>query len=143
MHTEPIRPASGHIFRVQRQRGAQWYAKFRLPDGRQVQKRLGPAWSGRGRPPTGYLTKQGSERELRRLLSDADRGTLAGMGKTGATVSDAAAEWLRHREHERGLKPSTLAGYRQASVASVPSGSSSQEHPSVGSRLVGRGRASS
>src|SRR5690242_13982050 len=26
------------------------YAKCRLPDGRQVQKRIGPAWTERGRP---------------------------------------------------------------------------------------------
>lgn len=112
MHTEPIRASSGHVYRVERQRGDQWYAKFRLPDGRQVQRRLGPAWSGRGRLAAGYFTKQTAERELRKLLTDADRGTLAGMGKTGATVGDAAAEWLRHREHERGLKPATIAGYK-------------------------------
>ncbi|MHB8660189.1 MAG: tyrosine-type recombinase/integrase, partial [Solirubrobacteraceae bacterium] len=28
------------------------------------------------------------------------------------TVADAAAEWLRYIEHDRGRKPSTLAGYR-------------------------------
>ena len=34
-------------------RGPCWYAKYRLPDGRQVQKKLGPAWTERGRPPAG------------------------------------------------------------------------------------------
>lgn len=29
-----------------------------LPDGRQVQKRIGPAWTERGRPPAGYFTKR-------------------------------------------------------------------------------------
>jgi hypothetical protein len=33
---------TGHVFRVQRVRGPVWYAKYRLPDGRQVQKKLGP-----------------------------------------------------------------------------------------------------
>ena len=44
---------SGHVFRVERKRGPVWYAKYRLPDGRQVQKRIGPAWTERGRPVAG------------------------------------------------------------------------------------------
>jgi Phage integrase, N-terminal SAM-like domain len=46
------------------------------------------------------------------VLDEARRGTLAGMVRTGATFSDAAAEFLRYAEHDRGLKPSTLRGYR-------------------------------
>ena len=30
------RPVSGHTFRVERQRGPQWYCKYRLPDGRSL-----------------------------------------------------------------------------------------------------------
>ena len=40
---------------------AVWYAKYRLPDGRQVQKKIGPAWTERGRPPAGYFTKRLAE----------------------------------------------------------------------------------
>jgi integrase len=47
----PFRPPSGHVFRLERRRGPAWYAKYRLPDGRQIQKKLGPAWTERGRPP--------------------------------------------------------------------------------------------
>jgi integrase len=43
-------PVSGHVFRVVRKRGPAWYAKYRLPDGHQVQRRLGLAWTTRGRP---------------------------------------------------------------------------------------------
>ena len=46
------------MFRVERTRGPVWYAKYRLPDGRQVQKKLGPAWTERGRPAAGYFTKR-------------------------------------------------------------------------------------
>ena len=46
------------MFRVERKRGPAWYAKYRLPDGRQVQKRIGPAWTERGRPPAGFVTAQ-------------------------------------------------------------------------------------
>jgi hypothetical protein len=32
--SRPLQPISGHVFRVDRRRGPQWYAKYRLPDGR-------------------------------------------------------------------------------------------------------------
>jgi hypothetical protein len=49
--------ASGHVFCVERKRGLQWYAKYRA-GGKQVQKRLGPAWLDSGPPPTGHYTKK-------------------------------------------------------------------------------------
>jgi integrase len=106
------RAPSGHVFRVERKRGPQWYAKYRLPDGRQVQRRIGPAWTERGRPPVGYFTKRTAEAWLAELLHQVRLGTLPGMVQTGATFEDAAAEWLRCIEHDRGRKPSTVAGYR-------------------------------
>jgi len=66
----------------ERTRGPAWYAKYRLPDGRQVQRKLGPAWTERGRPPAGYFTKR---------LAEA---------------------WLRFVEEDRERKPSTLRDYR-------------------------------
>jgi integrase len=103
---------TGHVFLIQRARGPVWYAKYRLPDGRQVQKKLGPAWTERGRPPNGYFTKRLAEDWLRSTLDEARRGTLPGMVRTGATFADAAAEWLRYVEHDRARKPSTVAGYQ-------------------------------
>jgi hypothetical protein len=38
-----FRPPTGHVFRVERGRGPVWYSKYRLPDGRQVQRKIGPA----------------------------------------------------------------------------------------------------
>jgi integrase len=108
----PGQPPTGHVFRVERKRRPVWYAKYRLPDGRQLQKKLGPAWTERGRPPAGYFTKRLAEDWLRDLLDEARRGTLPGMVRTGATFADAAAEFLRYAEHDRALKPSTLRGYR-------------------------------
>jgi integrase len=105
-------PPTGHVFRVERKRGPQWYAKYRLPDGRQVQRRIGPAWNERGRPPAGYFTKRTAEDWLRDQLDQARRGTLPGLVRTGATFADAAAEWLRYIEHDRDRKPSTIAGYK-------------------------------
>ncbi len=108
----PIQPPSGHVVRVERKRGAVWYAKYRLPDGRQVQRKIGPAWTERGRPPAGYYTKRLAEDWLREVLDQARHGTLPGMVRTGATFADAASEFLRYSEHARGCKPWTLRGYR-------------------------------
>lgn len=103
---------AGHVFRVERKRGPVWYAKYRLPSGRQVQKLIGPAWTERGRPATGYFTKRTAEDWLRATLDEARRGTLPGMVRTGVKMSDAVAEWLRYSEHDRAVKQSTLTEYR-------------------------------
>ena len=107
-----VRIPTGHVFRVERARGPVWYCKYRLADGRQVQRKLGPAWVDRGRPPTGYFTKRIAEAWLRDVLDEARRGTLPGMVRSGATFADAAAEWLRYVEQDRGRKPSTLRDYK-------------------------------
>jgi hypothetical protein len=41
-------PISGHVFRREGERRPSWYAKYRLPDGRQIQRRIGLAWTMRG-----------------------------------------------------------------------------------------------
>ncbi len=114
MHVSAVRPPSGHVFRVERLRGPIWYAKYRLPDGRQVQKKIGPAWSGRGRPPSGYITKRTAEAWLRDLLVQVRRGELAGLVESDVTFREAAEEWLRFIKEDRGRKPSTLVDYRSA-----------------------------
>jgi integrase len=115
MATSLGRPVSGHVFRVERARGPAWYAKYRLPDGSQVQKKLGPAWTQRGRPSTGYFTKRTAQAWLDETLSEARRGELAGMVRTGVTFAQAAEEWLRYVEQERACKPSTVKDYRMMS----------------------------
>src|SRR5829696_5526166 len=106
---------TGHVRLVKRARGDKWYAKYRLADGRQVQKLLGPAWTERGRPPEGFYTRKTAEAELRRLLTDAERGQLPAAAKrTGRTFGDACDEWLRYVEHEKQRAPSTLRDYRNA-----------------------------
>jgi integrase len=77
-----------------------------------VQKKLGPAWSERGRPPAGYLTERLAEDWLRSTLDEARRGTLPGLVRTGVTFADAASEYLRYGEQDRGCKPSTLRDCR-------------------------------
>ncbi|MEA2282020.1 MAG: hypothetical protein QOK21_2627, partial [Solirubrobacteraceae bacterium] len=99
-------PVSGHVTRVEGSRRPVWRAKYRLPDGRQVKKTLGQAWTARGRPPAGYWTKRTAEAWLRRTLAEAAACTLPGMVRTGATVADACAEYLRYIEKDRQRKPS-------------------------------------
>ncbi len=106
--------ATGHVFTLERKHGPTWYAKYRLPSGRQVQKKLGPAWTSRGRPPAGYFTKRLAQNWLDDILARVRRNELPGMVATGATLADAAAEWLRYCERDRVLKRSTLTEYRHA-----------------------------
>ena len=104
-------PISGHVFRFEGKRRPVWRAKYRLPDGRQVKKTLGPAWTARGRPPADYFTQRTAEAWLRKTLVEAAAGTLPGMVRTGATVADACDEYLRYIEQDRQRKPSTLRDY--------------------------------
>jgi integrase len=104
---------SGHVFVASRKRGDQRYAKYRLASGRQVQKKLGPAWTGRGRTPEGYLTKRTAEAGLAAILTDARRGETPDPGdRSRKTFREGCDEWLRYVEHERQRAPSTLRDYR-------------------------------
>ncbi len=108
-----MRWGSGQVVRVERKRGPVFYAYYRDPSGRQHQKRIGLVWTGRGRPPEGYYTKRMAEDWLRdRLLEEAQRACSAPAAETGVTFAEAAEEYLRYAEEDRGCKPSTIRGYR-------------------------------
>ncbi len=106
-------PVSGHVLRMKRKSGDRWMAKWRDAAG-QHQRVLGKAWTQRGRPGEGYLTKQAAQRELDAILADARRGQLLAPARpaSGVTFADAAAEWLRYVEHDRQRRPSTIRDYR-------------------------------
>jgi hypothetical protein len=70
----PAEP-TGLVFARKGARGTVWHAKYRLPDGRQVKKRIGPDWSGRGRPPVGHYTERLAEAWLHETLGQARRRT--------------------------------------------------------------------
>ena len=88
------RAISGYVFRVEGKRRPVWRAKYRLPDGRQVQRTNGPAWTARGRPAADYFTKRTAEAWLSSVLSAARTGTLPGMVRTGVTLA-VREEYLR------------------------------------------------
>jgi integrase len=110
---QPVsRPISGHVFKRKGKRGVVWYAKFRLPDGRQQKKRLGLAWTEKTTPPDGYFTKGKAQAHLDELLRQTRDGSLPGLVQTGKTFADAADEWLAYSENVRDCKPSTMRDYR-------------------------------
>jgi integrase len=108
---------SGHVYEKVGKRGSTWYYRARLPH--EVRKALGPTWKGSGRPPAGHFTRKTAQAALDAILVDARRGSFPAGVRSGATVADAAAEWLRHREQERALKPSTMDGYRTTVCAHI------------------------
>lgn len=106
------RPTSGHVFKRKGKRGAVWYAKYRLPDGRQQKKRLGPAWTERKTPPPeGYFTKASAQAQLDSIIRQARDGSLPGMVQTGKRFRDASAEWLTYARNVRDCKATTLRDY--------------------------------
>jgi hypothetical protein len=67
----------------------------------------------RRRSPAGrYFTKRTAEDWLRDFLDDARRGVVPGSAATGVSFAEAAEEYLRFAEQDRGCKPSTIRGYR-------------------------------
>ena len=71
-----------------------------MPSGRQVKRRIGPAWTRRGRPTAGFFTKRTAEEWLRSTLASLD--DLAARGaQVDVTFAEGAAEWLRYAEFDR------------------------------------------
>ncbi|HEY2334385.1 MAG TPA: tyrosine-type recombinase/integrase [Solirubrobacterales bacterium] len=111
MAQQTRRAISGHVFKRDGKRGGVWYAKYRLPDGRQVQTRIGPHWSGRKQaPPAGSYTKASARAWLDDTLAKARRGELPGMIRTGTTFATACDDWLDYKR-DRKIKLSTQIDY--------------------------------
>jgi integrase len=106
--------ASGNVYLLKGKRRDNWYMRYRLPDGTESRRRIGPAHKGGGRPPEGYFTKRTAHAALDAFLTDARRGLLPAVDRTGATFSDAIDEWLRYTEAERGIRATTLREYGSA-----------------------------
>lgn len=113
---------------VREQGGRYFYeAKFWF-QGRQVKRRVGPAWleadgSGgykprRGRPGHGFYEVRMATTKAARLVEtyvedDADRERLEReRAARGVTFREVAADYLRWMQDVKGAKPSTLASHR-------------------------------
>jgi integrase len=114
MRTQPTarRAASGNVYLKKGKKGATWHMRYRLPDGTESRKAIGPAAPGNGRPPEGTFTKRTAQQHLQAFLTDARRGVLPEVQRSGATVKEAVDEWLRYVEDERGVRGTTIREYR-------------------------------
>ena len=65
-----------------------------------------------GETAAGHYTKKLAEEALREILTDAQRGTLAGLDKSGVTFADAAAEFVRYASDVRQVDDVTVRDYR-------------------------------
>jgi integrase len=109
--------ATGHVRLRRGQNGPVWYARYRLPDGRQRQRRLGFAWEEKpgkakqGRPPDGWFTRRTAKAELEKVLERANAGKLDGQRPLDPTFADAATEFLRYVEQVRRIDDKTVRDY--------------------------------
>src|SRR5262249_48339194 len=112
----------GHVRLRQGKRTSTWYAKYRGPvrlaDGsivtKQTEAKIGPAWTGRGRPPDGAYTRKTAEAWLHALLVDLRRGIGIPSAGTASTFADAASAWYRSGCTVQAWKPATRRDYRSA-----------------------------
>src|SRR3954469_10914569 len=97
-------------------------AKWRDSRGRQVKRRVGPAWlegERRGpwwrrsrRVPDGCFDHKAAIVEMSRLIDVREEELAAGPPPGAITFNQVAADWLHPVEHVDGIKPSTLSSYR-------------------------------
>jgi hypothetical protein len=84
--------ATGYVRTIDRKAGPVYYAKLKVPDGTQPQRRLGKVWTKRTRPPAGYLTRgmaAGRKFESCRGRSRFGRGQRLNVPSPGSMF------WLR------------------------------------------------
>jgi integrase len=103
-------PISGHVWLYQGKRRQTWCAKWRDQTG-QHEKRLGANWTGKGRPPQGFMREREAEERLDEILVDARRGQLR-QKRTGYTFADIAEDWYERGRFERDWSASTQVDYR-------------------------------
>jgi integrase len=103
--------ATGYVRIIERRGGPVFYAKLKLPDGTQPQRRLGRVWSKRTRPPAGYLTAGMAQARLEAILAGDD--PLVNLAPIRVTFKQAVDEWIDYVENDRKRRPSTLRDYRQ------------------------------
>ncbi|MCW2996929.1 MAG: site-specific integrase [Solirubrobacterales bacterium] len=127
---ETTKSATGFLSVEERRTDRVWIASVRFGDGQRARRTLGLAWakpngttsrgSARWRAPGGskpgpsYLTPKEAEVALAELLASLPPQEAAPgrYVRRRMTFGLAVDEWLRHREEEKGVKPTTLRSYR-------------------------------
>lgn len=101
---------SGHVWLYEGKRRKTWCAKWRDPTG-QHEKRLGPAWTGKGSPAPGFLRERDAKALLDEILVEARKGIMR-QQRTGVTFADVAEGWFSTGGFERDWSASTATDYR-------------------------------
>jgi integrase len=100
--------ATGYVRTIDRREGPVFYAKLKLPDGSQPQRRLGRVWDKRTRPPAGYVTAGMAQARLEAILCGDD--PLVNIAPSRVTFQRACDEWIADRERE--CRASTMHDYK-------------------------------
>ena len=101
----------GNLLIIERDSGPVYYAKWRLGDGTQIKRRLGPAWlkrdrdgwkKRRGRVSASFLDERAAVVAMDRLIREHAARLAVPKPKQRITFADAATAWLRHLRHIEG-----------------------------------------
>ena len=105
-------------------KGCPFYeAKWRDSTRTQRKRRLGPAWlewdmkdggwrPRRARVRDGYLDERRAYAEMARIVAEHEDELRSAPEGRDATFNEAVDAWLEYLQHEKRIKPSTLARYR-------------------------------
>ena len=100
--------------------GPVWEARYRLPDGKDSTKVIGPAWQKRGRPAEGHFTQATAEAWLRTFLTEAEAAVVtSGPVVPFRTVALAYLAECERRIAAGDLRQTTFRTYRNI-VAGPP-----------------------
>lgn len=104
-----------------------WHIRYRLPDGRDSKRKLGPAWTKRGQEmPPGFWNERTARMELDKLL-DKYQGFTPG---SDPLFRYAADEWLTWCARDRNLSGTTMKEYQRIVLKNL--------EPELGKKLLTR-----
>lgn len=113
-------PTGSLVIRAHKERPF-YEAKWRDSRRNQCKRRLGPAWldpdgaggwrKPKGRVRPGYLDERRAHVEMAEVIEEHEVELRRAPENREATFDDAVAAWLEHLQHEKRVKPSTLADY--------------------------------
>jgi integrase len=113
-------PTGSLVIRAHKERPF-YEAKWRDSRRNQCKRRLGPAWldpdgaggwrKPKGRVRPGYLDERRAHVEMAEAIEEHEVELRRAPENREATFDDAVAAWLEHLQHEKRVKPSTLADY--------------------------------
>jgi hypothetical protein len=105
---------SGFVRAIERSDGPVFYAQIRTAAGKRLQRRLGPAWMKRSRPPEGFLTLAQAQMKLQEILAGKDPEVkVEPQPGDDVTFRQACEDWMRYAEFDRKRRPSTIRDYRR------------------------------